>query len=162
MLHVETCFPHKKPPCTCSLAFCNVKASLYFICANFKFFLTYELITIAVGWGKSCNFMEIVLIMQTKGYHISPVMSSQLGEILSKSESGINYEYELGEGSFSLLFCSGKIFNMQLLEQPDIERQHLQMSWTHCDHVSGCITAQSHPMEVQPHTRSHNSICSSF
>ncbi len=37
-------------------------------------------------------------------------MSSQLGEILSKCESGINYEYGLGKGSgeivFSLLFCA--------------------------------------------------------
>lgn len=64
--------------------------------------------------------------------------------------------------SFSPIFlCSGKRFDVEL--EPSVDkREHVQMSQTHCDRVSGRITAQSQTIKVQHDIGTHNSICSSF
>jgi len=48
------------------------------------------------------------------------------------------------------------------LEPSDDKRKHVQMSQTHCDRVSGRITAQSHAIKVKHDIRTHNSIWSLF
>lgn len=142
--------------------------SLYFICANFKFFLTYVLITIAVGQGEVLQFYGNFFdkINQRISYLPCHVLTAGWNII----QMWIRHKLQIrvgrgqwGNSFFSFLLCVvEKRFNVQLSEPSNIERQHVQMSRTNCDHVSSRITAQSQPMKVQPHTRTHNSFCSSF